>query len=412
MPTVDFKLGSDYVMHCMDEFDNYSRSYQFTPAQKFLHFRESLSHNERQTWDSMVPANQTNNTFRTTRTNFLKEPFPPESYQNFLDYIGRTKKPVALNARKLKSRMQTLFRYASKLPDGAVIEDREQRRLFIQMFPQSQITELKRIHPDYMTKDLSDLAEFFTTFETPDVKHTGKRSRGNDRENTRNTRYRGRNGRFYSRRSQYSSGQQQTGTNNRNDRNRNGNHQRQGQGQNQGQRQGQDPNMCRIHAHLGDRNHKWSDCIYNPRSQNYRPDLRPPDRRSNQSNQSNQNQNQQQQQQAPAAGQYMTQFPLQSQGQTAQQSYFGQSQTPGTPSSVQVPNGSTPSNISVVTNPSVQTLPNGSSQPPNGVPNTTFAIPPQRVQAINAFKVPNGSTPSTSRLRNSTRTQSLCADLA
>ena len=107
-----------------------------------------------------------------------------------------------------------------------------------------------------------------------------------------------------SRRSQYSSGQQQTGTNNRNDRN--GNHQRQGQGQNQGQRQGQDPNMCRIHAHLGDRNHKWSDCIYNPRSQNYRPDLRPPDRRSNQSNQ---NQNQQQQQQAPAAGQYMTQFP-------------------------------------------------------------------------------------------------------
>ena len=143
MPIVDFKLGSDYVMHCMDEFDNYSRSYQFTPAQKFLHFRESLSHNERQTWDSMVPANQTNNTFRTTRTNFLKEPFPPESYQNFLDYIGRTKKPGTLNARKLKSRMVTLFRYASKLPDGAVIEDREQRRLFIQMFPQSQITRLE-----------------------------------------------------------------------------------------------------------------------------------------------------------------------------------------------------------------------------------------------------------------------------
>ena len=153
-----------------------------------------------------------------------------------MDYIGRTKKPGTLNARKLKIRVQTLFRYASKLPDGEEIEEREQRRLFIQMFPQSQILDLKRIHPDYMDKELSELAEFFTTFETPDVKHTGKRSRGTDRDNTRNTRYCGHNGRFYSRRSQYSSGQQQTGTNNRNDRNGNGNYQRQGQGQGQGPR--------------------------------------------------------------------------------------------------------------------------------------------------------------------------------
>ena len=90
---------------------------------------------------------------------------------------------------------------------------------------------------------------------------------------------------------------------------------------------------------------------------------------------------------------YPANVPLQHQGQTAQQSYFGQlqglnvpnTQTPGTPSSVQVPNGSTPTNISVVTDPSVQTLPNGSSRPPNGVPHTSFQIPPAPHQANQYF---------------------------
>ena len=271
-----------------------------------------------------------------------------------MDYIRVAKKPNNMSARKLRSRVQTVFRYAARLPGGQVIPDQEQRRLFIHMFPQSQIDDLERVRQTPLTMHLSDLAEYFTTYEKPELNSNGKR-KGGDRDNSRNSRYRGRNGRFIPRRSQSSSGQS-SGTNDRSNQ----------------QRQGQGSDMCRHHAHLGDRNHKWADCLFNPRSANYRPGARPPDRRP-----ASPSAPAQQQQQNQQPGSYLTQFllfypvnaPLQQPNITAPalQSYYGQMSLNTPPSVIMPSSNNAPSSASVITH--------DSSQPPASVPIQYVPVP-------------------------------------
>lgn len=360
-PTLTFDKGSDYIMYCLDEFDNIAETYTFDNHDNWLYFRQILETNVRQLWDDELPApaNQNAANFTLSRTRLLQQHFPRHAYQNFMNYIRIAKKPNNMSARKLRSRVQTLFRYAARLPSGHPIAQQEQRRLFIYMFPQTQIDSLERARQDPLTMSLSELAEFFTTYERSDINANGKRIRGGDRDNSRNSRYRGRNGRFTSRRSQSSSGQS-SGTTDRSTQ----------------QRQGQSSDMCRYHAHLGDRNHKWIDCIFNPRSANYRPDLRPPDRRPAASSAPAQ---QQQQNQQP--GSYMTQFPLfypvnaplQQPHITAPalSSYYGQfglvpaSTTP--PSVILPSSNNAPSSASVITH--------DSSQPPASVPIQYVPVP-------------------------------------
>lgn len=282
VPKLLFDKGSEHIMYCLDEFANIAAQYSFNNADNWLYFRQMLGSNERQQWDDIAPglAHRTAAAYALQKRNFLLKHFTKKSYQYFLDYIRVVHKPAALGARKLQNRITTLFRYASYLPNGNPIDGREQCRLYVHMFPDDQRDDLERVKDDPFALELPEIAEFFATYERPDAKPSaasGKRIRGGDFNSKRKDRNNNKKIKF-----------------NRfkqNEKSRNGNKDKD---------KNDKSNMCRHHAHLGDRNHKWKDCIFNANGPNYRPNARPPSADGKQ------------QPNAPIGptGSYMSQYPM------------------------------------------------------------------------------------------------------
>lgn len=270
MNTMD---NGEYILYAIAEFDEVSEDYQFDGADKFKYFRSSLSSEGKQSWDGIVDGvAHTNNDFSTSRRALLRTYFPRNSFYHFTEYLRAYKKTSSLTARALCVRLKTLFLYAGQLPGYQDIPVAERKKIFIRMFPEEQQSEFDRVHPDIADLEMVDIAEFFATYDrvsgskrrnTTASDHTdgssGDRGGGGSNGN-------GGNGNNHRRKKKRFGRQQNNNTTTTNNNNNSNSSEQQ---QFLGRPQNDEP--CRVHAHLGNRNHKWSQCRLNPDSPNYRP---------------------------------------------------------------------------------------------------------------------------------------------
>lgn len=272
VPQLRFDKGSEHVMYCMDECLDLATTYAFNNNENWVHFRSILGATERQQWDALIPAAgaaRTAAAFTTAKRDLLLKHFRRTSYQKFVDYIRVVRKPATMGARELANRLLTLFRYAESLPNATPLAPRERNRLFFNMFPEDQRDDCTRAKDDPYADELADLAEFFATYEKPIKNANNKRIRGGDG---------GDGGASSSTPSSTSSRFKRKG------RKWNKPGKQSGSNKTEEDKKSSIANPCREHAYLGDRNHEWKDCIYNPNSSNYQPNLRPPKDRNGKSN--------------------------------------------------------------------------------------------------------------------------------
>lgn len=252
VPILRFAKGSEHVMFCLDEFAEVANTYTFSNEDNWEQFRAMLGPNERQEWDSEASgtaAGRTAAAFTQTKAQLLLTHFTWQSFQQFLDCVRVVRKPWNMTAQELQSRLTTLYRYSQQLPNSVVFPQRERKRLFINMFLEEQRDNLQRAKDDPLTMSLSEIAEFFPTYEKPEYtkNDSGKRIRGGGNTSSH-------------------SNSQKKGKTNR------------GSKKDSGATNSSDDSMCRLHAYLGEKNHKWKMCVYNRNGPKYNPNLKPPNK--------------------------------------------------------------------------------------------------------------------------------------
>ena len=226
LPVNEFN-NPEHTIYCISEYNELADTYTFDADDHFQYFRQTLSLAPRQLWDDI--ANGVNHTianFENARNQLLRQTFTNEAFYNFLDYIQAYRKPKHMKARVLYSRLRVLFSYSQFLPNSAPIDNRNQKRYYLQTFPQKYQQEFNRQHRNVENVTFIEMAEYFQTFDEDFIDMKPKRKGNNNYSGPNKSRNR------FDTRSNNSS-------------------------------------MCRLHSHLGNKNHKWSDCVYNPRSQNY-----------------------------------------------------------------------------------------------------------------------------------------------
>ena len=252
----------EICIHSLHEFNSIANKYEFTAANKFLYFRETLRGVALDSWDVALTTTEDRNdaAFLTCISAFLLTLFTAESFENLVMYLTLVKKPRWMTAQQLMVRFRTLISYGLLLPeaDPNRVQVQQQKKMFLDMQPDYSRTQF-RANKSIAEMTLPQMAQYFTILEqsllslrlvrNPSSNGNGK---GNDKDGGG---YRGRrrsNGKYE--RSRY----------------------RKDKDSDKKGKVGRGPDdWCPLHQYLtaeGKKNHKWKDCMHNPRSQNYRGD--------------------------------------------------------------------------------------------------------------------------------------------
>jgi len=243
--TVKYQVTQLSLVHpeqaliALTDFEDISNRHNFDADDKFLYFPDILDTSARQDWAAIIEdvQNQTDATFKSSTQELVYILFDRNSFRYFKDYLQRVKKPKDMSTRALASRFRVLINYSASMPHSSPISLEERKVMFLQMFPLDQQTQFQRAFPVLEDIQLSRMIDFFSTF---DEIHKDISSHSTATTSSSN-----------------SSGSKRPYN---------------GKKHPKSPKDKKSKNMCRIHEHLGNRNHTWDKCIYNPRSSNYDPE--------------------------------------------------------------------------------------------------------------------------------------------
>ena len=276
--------GSSFegLLHTIHEFTDASSQLSFdTGPELFTNFRLCLTGSAKDEWDNFTAdlddEAQTEESFDQCVDDFKRSFVTTGAKQTLLDYLQQVQKPFKMDVRSFANRVQTLNRYASKIPDDAelaVLTASQLKNVVFNAMPNAWREHFffagKHLSdPDMDMKGLVNYMETICGISNNNIDNNNNRNRNNNssfefpmcggRGNGRGG-GRGRVSNYGRGRGQFHQARRQ----NNNGRGRGG-HDAGGSST----RVSNDA-TCPIHV---DANipHKWGMCIYNPHGNNYKP---------------------------------------------------------------------------------------------------------------------------------------------
>ena len=239
------------------EFNKACEQYNLNDQQRFQYFPMTLKGIASEAWTTAIDGQptDTNEEFLACIATFLLTLFTAESFENLVMYLEQVKKPRWFTAQTLMVRFKILIAYGKLLPNADLtrVGVVQQKKMFLNMqheYVRSQFRANKNI--DELT--LPQMAQYFTILEQSSLPPYHNPQNSSSRKDGNGGGYTGK------RRSK-----------DKFDRNRNKDRDSDKKG-----KVGRDPDdWCPLHSYLtkeGKKNHKWKDCMYNPRSEKYRGD--------------------------------------------------------------------------------------------------------------------------------------------
>ena len=254
------------ALYAVSEFQAAMEDREITGANLFTHFKATLRDVARENWEDAiedVDDMDAEDAFDDTLTEFLSHLLTRKSWEYQKEYLDCVKRPSGMSPKILLNRLQAILRYCRFLPGFTAYGNDSLKKLYLKMFTEQHQAEVD-LHFDVGQNSIVELADYLTRFDDsiksqkPAAK-SDNNGNGGGNGRTKHNSYRSSGGR-----NNYSSNR-----NSNNKRNTNGGGNRSAKRNDYKPRSMGPEDMCKHHTYLPD-NHKWKDCVFNPKSDAYK----------------------------------------------------------------------------------------------------------------------------------------------